>query len=644
MDKVVAQTSGALSPEEARGSLRGQIDALIAASRVPEARRALRDLWQGDPSPATASFVSRRVDALRDQLGLASCRVRILRSFTVETALPLLRAQAFVGGIDARVEVGDFNAYAQEILDPASPLYSEPLDVVILAVQARDIAPALVSRMADLDADDLPRVITDVVTAYERWVETFRSRSNAHLIVHLLESPEPVHGILDGQLEASQSEAIAAINSRLRALCRRHRAVYALDVNALIARRGREQWHDERMWLTARMPVAAREQVHLAREWAKFLHPITGRVAKCLVCDLDNTLWGGVIGEDGMTGIRLGAEHPGAAFQALQRAILDLAQRGVILAIASKNNHDDAMEAIRTHPGMLLRPEHFAAVRINWKDKASNLREIAAELNIGVDSLAFIDDNPVERTWVSEQIPDVTVIDLPPDPYGYVRALRDAMVFERLTLTAEDRERGRQYAEQRVRAELQAQAGSIDEFYESLAQEVEIAHVTPMTLARVAQLTNKTNQFNLTTKRYGEQDIQSMSHSPDWRVYSIKVRDRFGDNGLVGVAISRLVQEPDGSGQRTTCEIDSFLLSCRVIGRTVETAFLAALVEEARARGATRLRGWFVPSKKNAPAKEFLASQGFTKVADVDGTQTWEFDLLGSTIEFPRWIKRLPPN
>lgn len=617
-------------------SLRQRVDDAIAGERATEAHRLMRTLWQREPGPATAAFINGRAGAIRGRLPLAACRISILRSFTVESTVPLLRAQAFVGGIDASVEVGDFNTYVQELLDPNGRLYTSPPDVAILAVQARDVAPALTTRFPDLDPQDVLQTIDEVGQAYGRWIDAFRSRSKAHLIVHLLEAPEASQGILDCQAELGQAAAIAEINARIRAACRAHRAVYALDVNALVARRGRDQWHDERMWLTARAPIAGREQVHLAREWAKFLHPITGKVAKCLVCDLDNTLWGGVIGEDGMTGIRLGAEHPGAAFQSLQRAILDLAQRGVILAIASKNNPDDALEAIRSHPDMLLRPEHFAALRINWKDKATNLREIAAELNIGVDSLAFIDDNPVERTWVGEQLPEVTVIDLPADPYGYVRALRDSMVFERLALTAEDRERGKQYAEQRVRAELQSQAGSIEEFYESLAQEVEIAHVTPMTLARVAQLTNKTNQFNLTTRRYSEHEVQTMADSSEWRVYSIKVRDRFGDNGLVGVAIAHYVPE---SG-RVVCELDSFLLSCRVIGRTVETAFLAAIIEEARTHHATLLRGWFIPTKKNAPAKDFLASQGFARVGSAEGTETWEFDLARGNIEFPRWIRR----
>ena len=302
-----------------------------------------------------------------------------------------------------------------------------------------------------------------------------------------------------------------------------------------------------------------------------------------LVTDLDNTLWGGVIGENGLEGIQVGMEYPGAAYRALQRVMLDLYRRGIILAICSKNNVADAMEALEQHPGMLLRPEHFAALRINWDDKAQNLREIAAELNVGRDSLAFLDDNPVERARISDELPEVTVIDLPSDPSWFAQALQAVPVFERLAVSSEDRERGRYYGEQRQRVESQRNATSLEDFLRSLQQEVEVAPVTAETLIRVAQLTQKTNQFNLTTRRYSEQKIAELAASSHWSVYSIRVKDRFGDNGIVGVMITH------DAGK--VCEIDTFLLSCRVIGRTIETALLSFMVDSARARGMEQLQG-----------------------------------------------------
>ncbi len=363
----------------------------------------------------------------------------------------------------------------------------------------------------------------------------------------------------------------------------------------------------------------------------RFLVPLSGRIAKALVVDLDNTLWGGIIGEDGMTGIQCGAEYPGAAYQALQRAMLDLAKRGILLAICSKNNPDDAMEALNQHAGMLLRPKHFACMRINWQDKSQNLREIAAELNIGLDALAFVDDNPAERERVRAAAPEVLVLDLPQDPLQYAAAVRDCPAFERLSLSAEDLQRTGMYAAQQERSQAEQSFQSKEDFYRFLEQEAEIAPVLPQTLARIAQLTQKTNQFNLTTRRYSEQQIQELDASPDWQVFSITVRDRFGDHGLVGVAITH--------DEAEVCEIDTFLLSCRVIGRTVETALLAYLAESAAARGYHTLQGWFLPTKKNVPARDFYSQHGFSAQSQDDKGTLWTLDLRQHPLRPPAWIK-----
>ena len=614
-------------------SLREEVDQLIASGDATRAHALLAQLWRQNSGPALAGFVVSRFERLRPNLGLVSCRIAILRSFTVEPVIPLLRASAAVNGIDLIVHIGDFNAHAQEILDQSSNLYRFAPDMVVLAVQTRDVASNLWKDFADLSPSEITAAIERVTDSFQDLVQVFRSRSQAHLVLHTLEMPFiPSNGILDTQSETCQIEAIRRINLELLRLVREYTGVYVLDYNALVARHGQASWYDERKWLTMRMPIAANCLIHLANEWLRFIHPLTGKVCKALVIDLDNTLWGGVIGEDGMSGIKLGLEYPGAAYQALQRAILDLYQRGIILAVCSKNNLSDAMEALERHPGMLLHPQHFAALRINWNDKAQNLREIAAELNVGTDALAVLDDNPVERQWIRSQLPEVTVIDLPDDPMDYVQALRDSPVFERLSLSGEDRGRGRYYADQRLRTELKQSTTSLEDFYWSLLMEVEVSLVTPETLARVAQLTQKTNQFNLTARRYSEQQITEMAADPDWRVYSMRVRDRFGDNGLVGVAITHY--------QGQACEIDTFLLSCRVIGRTVETVLLATVAEQARIEGAQRLVGWFLPTKKNVPAREFYRSHGSTCILDQDGASLWEFDLTNGQIVSPPWIER----
>ena len=612
--------------------LRQEIDRLAGEGEAGIAASLLAELWNRETTASTASFIVSRYEQLRPKLNLLPYRLAVLRSFTVEPIVPLMRAGAFLAGIDVAVQASDFNAHVQEILDPQSPLYAFAPDAVILAVQTRDVAPELWRDFSDLSAEQVQNVIARVVADFRSWIRNFRARSRAHLIVHNLEEAIlPSRGILDSQLAAGQGVAIQQINRELRALAAEQTGVYVLDYDALVARHGRSSWHDERKWLTVRLPMAAQNLNHVAQEWLRFLHPLTGKVAKALVVDLDNTLWGGVIGEDGMTGIKLGNEYPGAAFRELQRALLDLHQRGILLAVCSKNNQDDAMEALRSHAGMLLKPSHFACMRINWTDKAQNLREIAKELNIGVDALAFLDDNPIERQQVRSQLPEVHVIELPHDPLQFARRVRQSPVFERLTLSAEDQQRGAMYQAQREREELEQNLTSREDFYRSLQQEAEIAPVTKASLARIAQLTNKTNQFNLTTRRYTEQEILGMTGSGEGECFSIRVRDRFGDNGLVGVAITR------ESGD--ICEIDTFLLSCRVIGRTVETAFLSFLADHARGNGARKIQGWFLPTKKNAPARDFYSAHGFAAIEQSEKGTLWSLDLNPHSLPCPEWVK-----
>jgi FkbH-like protein len=605
------------------GEFRKDVDRAIDAGDASAAARMLAAAWEMEPGSPLAGFVASRYDRIAVHLGLLTQRWAILRSFTVEPVLPVLKAAAYAAGIALEIHLGEFNAYAQELLDSESALYRFQPDATVLAVQTRDVAPDLWRGESAAD---------DVLGRFGDWIGSFRRHSKSALIVHSLEAPAVAPaGLLDAQRVENAAEAVQRINRGLRALAGEYRGVYILDYDALVARHGRESWGDARKWLTVRLPVSSANLAHLAAEWLRFLHPLAGRIAKCVAVDLDNTLWGGVIGEDGMTGIRLGTEYPGAAFQEVQRALLDLSRRGILLAICSKNNPADAMEALSSHPGMILRPRDFAAMRINWNEKARSLEEIARELNIGLDTMAFLDDNPVERQQVRDLAPEAVVIRLPEDPMDYARAVRDCPWFERLTLSEEDRQRGEYYAAQQERVELERSVTSKEDFYRGLEQVAEIAAVTPQTLARVSQLTQKTNQFNLTTRRYTEQQIGEMAASPDWRVWCLRVKDRYADNGLVGVAIARA----DGP----VCEIDSFLMSCRVIGRTVETALLAHVAADARQQGATVLQGWFRPTKKNVPAQEFYREHGFEIADRQDDGVLWRIDLTGNTIVAPEWVQ-----
>jgi FkbH-like protein len=640
-DSMPDSNSNSKSAEHHPANLRAEVDESIAQGAFDVASRRLAKLWRRDPASGTASFVTSRLDKLRektrDKLALTKFKFAILRSFTVEPIVPLLRAEAFAYGVDLEVHVGDFNTYVQDMLDSQSSLYRFAPNSVALAVRADQAAPELWHNFADLEPEAAQQTAERVVHSYAQWIGAFRKHSQAALIIHSLERPSsPSLGVLDSQSEAGQSGLIQQINRELRRVGTTFHGVYSLDYDALVARHGSEHWHDERKWLTARLPIAAGHLLDMAREWMRFIVPLSGRTAKVLVVDLDNTLWGGVIGEEGMAGIKVGAEYPGAAYQALQRALLDLSRKGILLAVCSKNNLDDAMEALEKHPGMLVRAKHFSALRINWTEKSQNLREIAEELNVGIDALAFLDDNPFEREQVRAALPEVTVIDLshndlPKNPLEYAAAVRNCAAFERLTLSSEDQQRTEMYAAQKQRAGAEQSFQSKEDFFRFLEQEAELEPVSDLTLARVAQLTQKTNQFNLTTRRYTEPQIAEMAKQPEWHIFSIRVRDRFGDHGLVGVAIAH--------DQGEQCEVDTFLLSCRAIGRTVETALLAHLAESAAQRGCKRLVGWFLPTKKNAPARDFYQQHGFERQELNDSGSLWTLDLKSSTLHCPDWIK-----
>ena len=612
------------------------IDRLLAGGKLAEAFGSIAAAWSREPSLNAAQSVIARYERHRADLDLLACKVAILRSITVEPLIPLLRAAAFVNGIDLEVRVSDFDTYAGEMLDPSSALYAFAPRIVVLALNTASAAPQLWAP-ADDSEDALRATADETVERLASLIRAFRAASQADLIFHLLDSPDLT---TRGSLETKafgQRAAIASVNERLCTLAGSMRGVHPLDYDALVARHGRREWFDEGKWEQFRLPATAPNLRHIADEWLRFIQPAIGAIVKAAVIDLDDTLWKGVLGEDGVAKLRMGADPPGTPYRAVQRALLALRERGIVLAICSKNDESDAIEVLEKHPDMLLRPAHFAAMRINWLDKAENVRSIAEELNIGLDAIAFIDDHPVERAEVRAMLPQVKVLDLPADPPKFSRIILESPFFQRVTAaSAEDRLRTQLYKEQAARAKMLASVGSKEEFFRSLGQVAEIAAANDLTLGRVAQLTQKTNQFNLTTRRYAEADIARFAADAQCSVLTIKVSDRLGDNGIVGAAIAR--------DNGDACEVDTFLLSCRVIGRGIETAFIAYIADRARLRGKSRLVGMFCPTAKNEPAKHFYEDHGFRHIADDANGSVWELALSSDGLKAPEWITVTPTS
>ena len=621
-----------MSPESAAKELRAEADLAFGEGRITDATVAIESLWRDHAGPSTAAFINARASRLGARRNHRRASVALLRSFTVEPVVPLLRAAALLNRLELTVHIGDFNAYTQEILNPSSDLYTtwKP-DVTVLAVQTRDIAPELWEGFTSLDAEAVTAVVDRVADEFSTMIRVFRQRSSAMLVVHQLEVPSrPAAGVADAASANGQIASIRAINERIAAVAAAHTSVYPLDYDALIARAGRSNWFDPVKWSSMRMPIRAEHLRDLADEWLSYIQPAIGHTCKAIVVDLDNTLWGGVLGEDGIDGVHLSGDGDGADFRALHRTLLDMRARGILLGICSKNNESEVRDMFDRHPASLLRWSDFVVHRINWLPKSGNLGEIAAELNIGLDSIAFLDDNPAECDLIRRDLPDVLVI---PARHPAIDAASMATnpFFQRLTITAEDQQRSTMYAEQQVRRELEDSSDSLEGFLHSLQMRVDIHPATAAEVGRVAQLTQKTNQFNMTTKRYSEGDIERMMSDDSSIVYTTSASDRFGDHGLIGVVIAKMA--PD------VWDIDTMLLSCRVIGRGVETAMLARLVADASAKGASRVRGTFIETLKNAPAKSFFADHGFA-VAGPDGDASmWLLPIDAGTIPTPTWIE-----
>jgi len=363
-----------------------------------------------------------------------------------------------------------------------------------------------------------------------------------------------------------------------------------------------------------------------------YIKALKNLTRKCIVLDLDNVMWGGIIGEDGTEGIQLGNDSPGNAYKDFQRALLSYYNRGVLLALNSKNNPEDALKAIREHPHMLLREKHFAATRINWQNKVQNMTELAKEVNIGLDSMVFIDDNPREREQMKQALPQVLVVDMPSSPFLYRQTLENLNEFSVLALTEEDKKRGEMYSARKRREDLRETISSVEDFLKSLEMKVVIRHVDDYSLPRIVRMVNKTNQFNLTTRRYTDAEVRKMKETEDeFEVYGLQVCDKFGDEGIVGVAIIRKEQK--------TWTLDSFLLSCRVIGRKVETAFLARIVADAKEQGVSAIIGEYVTTQKNAPVKNFYSSHGFEELTQKGNLRRWRLDLTKHTVKTPEWME-----
>lgn len=533
-------------------------------------------------------------------------KIALLSSYTCDFMAQMATKRAQRDSLNLIWHLTPYNQYVQEILNPSSESRTFEPDAVLMAVAYEHLQSGY---------EDYLSIVEQALEAYP----------NAAIFVHNFTRITPdTLGMLEWNSDSTRLE-MAKANVALAELAAKHRRLFVLDFQKIVEDAGIAAIYEPRFYYVAKMLVSRKGLELLSEQFVRAVNAYLGKRKKVVILDLDNTMWGGVIGDDGMEGIKLSNDAEGKAFYDFQKLLLKLWHSGIILAVCSKNEETVAMKAIREHPYMVLKEENIAAHRINWNNKAQNIQELAQELNLGLDSFVFLDDNEHEREIVKSILPQVEVPDLPKDPSNYPSFLASLPYFEALTVSDEDKKRGLLYHEEKGRKTLEKSATNIEEFLTGLETHMMVQMVDEFNAPRVAQLTQRTNQFNTSTQRYTLEEIQAYMADPNVKILTAKVEDKFGEHGLIGVAIVK--QNENG------VVADSFLMSCRTLGRGIEDAFLHCVGKLIKQEGGDQIKIKFAPTEKNKPVQGFLDKAGYVLA---DG---WYTTPTSQNIALPKWVK-----
>ncbi|MDQ7250221.1 HAD-IIIC family phosphatase [Dongia sedimenti] len=563
---------------------------------------------------------------------LTPFRLGVLSNTTSHFLVPALVATAVRHGIDLVCEEADFDQVIQEALNPDSMINRGKFDAVLVAIDHH----GLPLRPAPGDAEAAARSVDEAMKQLATVREGIRANSNALCIVQTLaRPPETLFGSFDLGLAGTLRNLIDGFNRALAEDVAGSKDIL-LDVAQMAETVGLANWHDPTLWNIGKLPFASQYIALYVDHVCRLIASLRGKSRRCLVLDLDNTLWGGVIGDDGLEGILIGqGDATGEAHLEVQRVALSLRDRGIVLAVSSKNNDDVARKPFKEHPEMLLKEDHLAVFQANWSDKASNITAIAEELALGLESFVFLDDNPAERNIVRQTLPAVAVPELPADPAYYARVLLASGYFEAITLSDEDRKRAAMYQDNARRVALQKNVADIGSYLLSLDMVMTVQPFDEVGRARIAQLIAKSNQFNLTTRRYTEVEVAEAERDPDCMTLQIRLADTFGDNGMICVIICRRSDR--------AWHIDTWLMSCRVLGRRVEEATLQEILFQARQHEIDTLIGTYRPTERNNLVEKHYEKLGFTLLERKDdGTTVWQLSVAETPeVELPMQVRRL---
>ena len=550
-------------------------------------------------------------------------KIAILASFTFSSIKEALTKKCKKINISPQFYFGKYNQYTQEILDRGGGLYNFNPSLIIIFIDIKTLLGDLFFQPYQISNDKRKIWAQKTIDNLRGLIKMVLADTSAKVIFHNFEVPaySPL-GILENKQEFGFIESIELINENLKNTFKSDNRVFIFNYNEFCSRIGKENIVDPKMYYLGDIKLAVNHLPALCHEYLSYIKPMCSLSKKCIVLDLDNTLWGGIIGEDGLEGIKLGPTPGGRSFLEFQKHLLSLQQKGILLAINSKNNPDDVAKVFQEHPYMILRKEHFVSIKINWVDKVKNMKEIAKELNIGMDSFVFIDDDKVNRAMISEFLPEIQTIELPKDPALYPETLLKINDFNTIQLTEEDKQRGEMYIKERKREEISLSFQDLGEFIKSLNLKIAVLEANKFTIPRISQLTQKTNQFNTSAKRYSEEQIAEFADSDKCLIKCFKVEDKFGDYGITGVVIIKIEDK--------NWYIDTFLLSCRVLGKNIEFAIMAYIIKIAKEYGIKKIRAKITLTKKNKPVENFYSDCQFEKEVECrqDGSKVYIFDTV----------------
>jgi FkbH-like protein len=606
----------------------------LSASGGPVGKRA-RELATFSLNEYQLAKLGRAIETARKAslslAPLAPFRLGLLGNGTLDLIVPALVATAARHGIALECIRSGYDQFLQDALLPESDINRSRPDAVLLALDHRglslQISPGneVAAKRTVESAFNLLNTVRDGI---------HHNSGVACILQTLAPPPERLFGSLERALPGTSRQLIDEINRHITQVAFTSDDML-VDVAGLAETVGLADWHSPALWNLAKLPFADAYVPLYADHILRVIGAMRGKSRRCLVLDLDNTLWGGVVGDDGLEGIKIAqGDAIGEAHLSLQQLALSLRERGVVLAVSSKNTDSVARRPFNEHPDMLLKENHFAVFQANWNDKATNIRAIADELSLGLESMVFLDDNPVERELVRQELPEVAVPELDDDPANYARILTAAGYFELIRFSDEDRKRAEMYQDNARRLELLKQTTDIDSYLRSLEMRIVFSTFDRNTRARVAQLINKSNQFNLTTRRYTEAEVAQVETDPTAMTLHARLIDKFGDNGIICVIICRQIDQPK------TWTIDTWLMSCRVLGRRVEQMVLSEIIRRARQCDIRKLVGIYRPTERNDMVREHYQKLGFSAIGEqANGITYWDLGTDKEVITPPMIVE-----